>query len=107
MALFNGGDTDALAKAMNREGAAIAKEATDAYRELDRHLVVRFMDGNMKKLDDKGQFIYSEYGMPVYPDFPGYNQEYFDIIVEKTGDHFLDRGKDIAPLKAKEENTTK
>lgn len=107
VALFNGGDTDALAKAMNLEGAAIAKEATDAYRELDRHLVVRFMDGNMKKLDDKGQFIYSEYGMPVYPDFPGYNQEYFDIIVEKTGDHFLDRGKDIAPLKAKEENTTK
>lgn len=101
--LCEAGDREALARAMNAEGAAIAKEATDAYRDLDRHLLVRFMDGNMKKLDADGKFIYSEDGMPVYPEFPGYNQEYFDIIVEKTGDRFLDKGRDIAPIKAREQ----
>lgn len=100
--LYNSGDLREMEMLMNRDAAVIAKEATDAYRDLDRHLVVRFMDGNMKKLDKDGKFIYSEDGMPVYPEFPGYNQEYFDIIVEKTGDHFLDKGRDIAPIKARE-----
>ncbi|MCM1319593.1 MAG: C69 family dipeptidase [Muribaculaceae bacterium] len=102
LALYNNGDLAALTAAVNSEGAAIAKEATDAYRDLDRYLLVRFMDGNMKKVDADGNFIYSEDGMPVAPTFPGYNQEYFDIIVEKTGDHFLDKGRDIAPLRNKE-----
>lgn len=98
VALYNRGDNAGLTAAVNAEGAAIAREATDAYRDLDRRLLVRFMDGNMKKVDENGNFIYSEDGMPIYPDFPGYNQEYFDIIVEKTGTHFLDKGKEIAPL---------
>ena len=57
------------------------------------------MDGNRKKLDDRGKFIYSEHGMPVYPEFPGYDKTYFEQIVRSTGDHFLDKGKDIAPLR--------
>lgn len=98
-ALYEAGDLAALAAAANSEGAKISKEATDAYRDLDRYLLVRFMDGNMKKIDDKGKFIYSEHGMPVYPDFPGYNQTYYENIVKESGNHFLDKGKDIAPLK--------
>lgn len=102
VALFNAGKHNDLAAALNNEGASIAKEATDAYRDLDSYLLVRFMDGNMKKVDDNGKFIYSEHGMPVYPAFPGYNQEYFDQIVKSTGDKFLDKGRDIAPIKARE-----
>ncbi|MDE7160757.1 MAG: C69 family dipeptidase [Muribaculaceae bacterium] len=74
------GDMKALEKAVNTEGAAIAKNATDAYRDLAQHLLVRFMDGNMKKLDDKGKFMYNEYGIPLYPEFPGYSREYYDAI---------------------------
>lgn len=101
-ALAEAADAAGLAAAVNAHGARVSKEATDAYRDLDRYLLVRFMDGNMKKIDDKGKFIYSEYGMPVYPEFPGYNQTYYDNIVRETGDHFLDKGKDIAPLRGKE-----
>ncbi|MCM1005686.1 MAG: C69 family dipeptidase [Prevotella sp.] len=101
IALYNSGDSAGLIAAVNAEGASIAKEATDAYRDLDRHLLVRFMDGNMKNVDENGNFMYTKDGMPTAPKFPGYNQEYFDIIVEKTGDHFLDKGKDIAPLRNK------
>lgn len=102
ISMFNAGDNAGLTAALNAEGAQIAKEATDAYRDLDRHLLVRFMDGNMKKVDEKGQFKYSEHGMPVSPDFPGYNQEYFEQIVKTTGDKFFDKGRDIAPIKARE-----
>lgn len=98
-ALLESAGAEAVSAAANKRAAEVAKNATDSYRDLERFLMVRFMDGNRKKLDDKGQFIYSEYGMPIYPDFPGYDSTYYEIIVEKTGDHFLDKGKDIAPLK--------
>lgn len=84
---------------LNRDAADIAKTVTDSYRKLGQFLLVRFMDGNCKKVDDNHNFIYSPDGMPVYPDFPGYNQEYYKQIVDQKGDHFLDKGKNIAPLK--------
>ncbi len=74
------GDMAALEQAVNAEGAAIAKGATDAYRDLAQYLLVRFMDGNMKKVDADGKFMYNEHGIPLYPDFPGYSQEYYDAI---------------------------
>lgn len=83
------GDVMAITAAVNAEGAAIAKEATDAYRDLGQYLFVKFMDGNMKKTDADGKFIKSEYGLPVYPEFPGYDQKYYDNIVKETGDRFL------------------
>lgn len=88
-ALAEAGDMTKLVSEMNAEGAAIAKEATDRYRDLGQYLFVRFMDGNMKKVDADGNFIKSEYGLPIYPEFPGYDQKYFDNIVKETGDHFL------------------
>ena len=87
--LAEAGQLEALTASVNAEGAAIAKEATDAYRDLAQYLLVRFMDGNMKKLDADGKFPYNEYGIPVYPDFPGYDEDYYRRIVDETGDHFL------------------
>ena len=87
--LAEAGDMAALQKEVNAEGAAIAKEATDAYRDLGQYLFVKFMDGNMKKTDENGNFIKSEYGLPVYPTFPGYDKKYYENIVRESGDHFL------------------
>ena len=88
-AMAEKGDMQSLVASVNAEGAAIAKESTDAYRDLAQYLLVRFMDGNMKKTDENGKFMYNEYGLPKSPSFPGYNQEYYDNIVRTTGDHFL------------------
>ncbi len=89
--LINNGDKEALIKEVNFEGSAIAKEATDAYRDLAQYLLVRFMDGNMKKVDENGNFIFNENGLPVYPEFPGYDKRYYENIVKEKGDHFLVR----------------
>ena len=61
--MLDRGDKAALVASVNSEGKAIAKEATDAYRDLGQYLFVKFMDGNMKKTDENGNFIKSEYGL--------------------------------------------
>lgn len=93
VAMVESGDMEALRKAVNSEGAAIAKEATDAYRDLGTYLFVKFMDGNMKKTDENGKFKYTEHGLPASPSFPGYDKKYYENIVKETGDHFLIKKK--------------
>ncbi|MDE6442887.1 MAG: C69 family dipeptidase, partial [Muribaculaceae bacterium] len=87
--LAEAGNMERLIKSVNAEGKEIAKEATDAYRDLAQYLLVKYMDGNMKKTDSDGKFIMTEYGIPAGPTFPGYDQKYYENIVKETGDHFL------------------
>ena len=89
VALTKAGDKDAVVAKVNADAASAAHEATDRYRDLATYLLVRFMDGNMKKVDENGDFIVNEYGLPVYPSFPGYDKKYYENIVRETGDHFL------------------
>ena len=88
-ALYEAGDMAGLQKAVNTDGAAVAKKATDSYSDLAKYLLVRYLDGNRKKLNPDGTFKRSETGMPVSPDFPGYNKAYYENIVRQTGNHFL------------------
>lgn len=63
-----------------------AKKATDDYRDLGDFLFVKFMDGNIKKTDEQGNFQVTEYGLPAYPDFGGYDDpRYFENIVRDAG----------------------
>lgn len=88
-AMVEAGDMDAYRNAVNALGAQDAKEATDRYRDLAVYLFVKFMDGNRKKTEADGNFIKSQYGVPVYPEFPGYDKKYYENIVKESGDHFL------------------
>lgn len=88
-AMVEAGDMDAYRNAVNALGAQDAKEATDRYRDLAVYLFVKFMDGNRKKTDADGNFIKSQYGVPVYPEFPGYDKKYYENIVKESGDRFL------------------
>ena len=89
VALVKDGNMEALVDEVNAEGAAFAKEATDSYRDLAQYLMVRYLDGNMKKVDENGKFKRNEHGLPEYPEFPGYDKKYYENIVRETGDHFL------------------
>ena len=88
LALYEAGDIEGLKKAVNSEAAQNAKVATDSYRDLAIYLLVKFMDGNRKKTNEDGSFKITEYGIPAYPDFPGYDQRYYENIVKETGDRF-------------------
>lgn len=89
--MVNSGDSEGAVKAMNAEAKAIAEEATEKYRDLAIYLLVKYMDGNEKKTDESGAFQWSEYGIPVYPKFGGYDPKYYEQIVRERGDHFLVR----------------
>lgn len=78
-----------LTTVVNEQAAAIAKESTDSYRNLAEFLLVKFMDGNVKKQNEDGSFKLNPYGLPASPNWPGYDKKYYENIVKETGDHFL------------------
>lgn len=78
-----------LTTIVNQQAATIAKEATDSYRNLAEFLLVKFIDGNVKKQDEDGSFKRNAYGLPASPSQPGYDKKYYENIVKETGDHFL------------------
>lgn len=89
LALYNANDIEGLERSVNLEGAAIAKEATDAYRDLAQFLLIRYLDGNRKKMDSDGNFARNPHGKPLAPDYLGYPQDFYEHIVRQTGDHLL------------------
>ena len=62
-----------------------ADQATARWKQLGEYLLVKYIDGNVKK-EDNGQFVRNPYGMPVTPDFPGYDETYYRSIVNSAGD---------------------
>lgn len=77
---------DQLAEEVNMLAAFWAKKATQDYKQLGDFLFVKFMDGNIKRQNPDGSFKYTEYGMPEYPEFGGYDERYFRSIANDTGD---------------------
>ena len=57
-----------------------AQDATASYLKLAQYLLVKYLDGNMKREKD-GEFERSNTGYPVSPKFPGYNEDYYKAIV--------------------------
>ncbi len=57
-------------------------EVTTAYKNLGDYLLVKYLDGNKKRQDENGNFKRDEYGVPVYPEFPGYDQRYYETIAK-------------------------
>lgn len=59
--------------------------ATARWRQLGEYLLVKYIDGNVKK-EVNGQFKRNPYGQPASPDFPGYDEDYYRSIVKSAGD---------------------
>jgi dipeptidase len=64
-----------------------ANNMTARWKELGEYLLVKYIDGNVKRETD-GEFERTETGMPRYPHFYGYPDWWYEVIIEKTGDHF-------------------
>ncbi len=63
-----------------------ANGMTSEWKKLYNYLLVKFIDGNIKK-EENGEFKRNEYGEPAMPDQPRYPDWWYRIIVEETGDH--------------------
>ncbi len=82
-----GWDKDYAREFLTDHTALAARRYVTRYKALGDYLLVKYLDGNVKKEKD-GKFELSEDGVPVYPSFPGYDQRYYQNIVKETGDHF-------------------
>ncbi len=60
-------------------------EATARWKKLGEYLLVKYIDGNVKK-EENGRFQQNGYGLSAYPDFPGYDETYYRSIVKSAGD---------------------
>lgn len=63
-----------------------ANGMTKEWKKLSQYLIVKFIDGNIKKEKD-GAFERTETGMPPSPNQPGYPDWWKKVIVDGTGDH--------------------
>lgn len=64
-----------------------ANNMTKRWKELDQYLLIKYLDGNIKREKD-GKFERTETGMPATPIFAGYPEWWYRAIVKATGDHF-------------------
>jgi hypothetical protein len=62
-----------------------ANNMTAEWKKLGQYLLVKYMDGNIKREKD-GQFERTETGMPPAPIFAGYPDWWYKAIAASTGD---------------------
>lgn len=77
-----GADADTL----NAFTMQASYEVTHAYKDLGDYLLVKFLDGNIKKQNEDGSFTRTPYGVTAQPVSGGYNERYFEQIVNSEGD---------------------
>lgn len=70
---------------LNDYSKAQAMLALNEWRKLGEYLIVKYMDGVVKK-EKNGKFITNEYGGDQYPNRPLYNEEFLREIVKEKGD---------------------
>ena len=69
-----------------------ANNMTARWKQLGHYLLVKYMDGNIKREKD-GKFERTDTGLAPAPLQPGYPEWWYKAIVNSTGDHFKVKGK--------------
>ncbi len=64
-----------------------AQSTTKRWKKLGEYLMIKYMDGNIKKETDE-KFTRNPYGQPESPDFPGYGDPFYRSIVKDAGGKF-------------------
>lgn len=84
------GDVQAARELLSDFSHKQANESTARYKQLGDYLLVKYLDGNVKREKD-GEFERTETGMPAYPMFPGYSEDFYRSIVADpaTARHLL------------------
>jgi len=71
---------------LNEYTAKESNGATARYKDLGIYLLVKYLDGNVKKETAPGKFERTEYGTPVSPAHPRYSDDFYRAIVNQRGE---------------------
>lgn len=69
---------------ITQHSLSYAQFAFDRWKKLGEFLMIRYIDGNIKKVKD-GKFEETPDKMVAFPDQPGYNETYYRHIIRETG----------------------
>ena len=64
----------------------MASATFDEWKKLSEFLIVKYIDGNVKK-EENGEFVRDQYGRSPSPDQPGYPEWWYEKVAGDTGDH--------------------
>ncbi|KPL22083.1 MAG: peptidase C69 [Bacteroides sp. SM1_62] len=86
LALYNK-DPEQARKFLTDYSVGVGEQTFKRWKELGQYLLVKYIDGNVKKERD-GKFIYNGFGgnIPPDPDQPGYPAWWYEKIAEDKGD---------------------
>jgi dipeptidase len=84
--LWNSGKKQETLQFLTDYSVSQANGMTQEWKKLSQFLIVKFMDGNIKK-EKNGVFERTETGLSPMPNQPGYPDWWKKVIVEGTGDH--------------------
>ena len=76
---------EALTKQLNDFSGRAAGRMMKEWDRLDKYLLVKYMDGNIKKEKD-GKFERTATGQAAFPSQPHYRKEWQQMIVKDHGD---------------------
>jgi dipeptidase len=65
----------------------LVTEGVAEWKKLGEFLMVKYIDGVIKQ-EENGKFKRNPYGQPVNPLRPGYSNEYYQKIIDQTGDKY-------------------
>ncbi len=65
----------------------LVKEGVVEWKKLGEYLMVKYIDGVIKQTEN-GEFKRNPYGQPANPLRPGYSNEYYQKIIDQTGDKY-------------------
>jgi len=80
-------DTAGAISVISEYSNNMAQQSTERWKKLGEYLMVKYMDGNVKK-EKNNAFQRNAYGHPETPKFPGYDEKYYRNIIRETGDQF-------------------
>ncbi|MDR1121412.1 MAG: C69 family dipeptidase [Dysgonamonadaceae bacterium] len=63
----------------------VAQQALDAWKRLGETLIVKYMDGVVKK-EENGRFISNKYGGSQYPNRPAFDENFLREVVKQKGE---------------------
>lgn len=77
-----------MKKGATKFSVRTAQELWSKWSDLDNYLMVKYIDGNIKKQDESGAFLNNGYhpSQPAFPDQPGYSEKFLRAIAEDNGE---------------------
>lgn len=81
-------DPDRAREHLTAYSGKTAETTVARWRKLGEFLLVKYLDGNVKKEKD-GEFLRNPWGYPQPPSFPGYPDAWKQKVIEQTGDRLL------------------